>query len=190
MIVNNISTHEGGGVAIDNAPNVRFYNNTVMKNLTTATAATSNGQPAPAGLSTALNNDFLQATLPAGSPLYSNPLLFNNIFWDNRAGTLGRRQHRRHRRPGVVRTASRSRIRRPINHWDMGVPGTSFQLSPTNSILQTETANHNDVVASPTNSVDQDPLISATFDTSVIGPAVARQPELRGQRDRGPGRAR
>ena len=52
MIVNNISTHEGGGVAIDDAPNVRFYNNTVMKNITTATAATSNGHPAPAGLST------------------------------------------------------------------------------------------------------------------------------------------
>ena len=52
MIVNNVSTHEGGGIAIDDAPNVRFYNNTVMKNITTATAVTSNGQPAPAGLST------------------------------------------------------------------------------------------------------------------------------------------
>ena len=87
MIVNNISTHEGGGVALNDAPNVRFYNNTVMKNLTTATAVTSNGSPAPAGLSTAANSDQLQATLPGGSPLFSNPLLFNNIFWDNRAGT-------------------------------------------------------------------------------------------------------
>ena len=52
MIVNNVSTHEGGGVALDDAPNVRFYNNTVMKNITTATAITSNGSPAPAGLST------------------------------------------------------------------------------------------------------------------------------------------
>ena len=43
MIVNNVSTHEGGGVALDDTPNVRIYNNTVMKNMTTATAVTSNG---------------------------------------------------------------------------------------------------------------------------------------------------
>ena len=52
MIVNNVSTHEGGGIAIDDAPNVRIYNNTIMKNITTATAMTSTGAPAPAGLST------------------------------------------------------------------------------------------------------------------------------------------
>ena len=67
MIVNNVSTHEGGGVALDDAPNVRFSNNTVMKNLTTATAVTSNGLPAPAGLSTAQNSALLQATLPGGA---------------------------------------------------------------------------------------------------------------------------
>ena len=89
MIVNNVSTHEGGGVALDDAPNVRFYNNTVMKNITTATAITSDGTPAPAGLSTGQNSYQLQATLPGGSPIFSNPLLFNNIFWDNRAGSRG-----------------------------------------------------------------------------------------------------
>ena len=65
IIVNNVSTHEGGGVALDDATNVRFYNNTVMKNLTTATAITSDGHPAPAGLSTAANSAQLQATLLA-----------------------------------------------------------------------------------------------------------------------------
>ena len=40
MIVNNISTHEGGGVSLNDAPDVRFYNNTVMNNKTTATAIT------------------------------------------------------------------------------------------------------------------------------------------------------
>ena len=44
MIVNNVSTHEGGGIALDDAPNVRVYNNTIMKNITTATAVTSNGR--------------------------------------------------------------------------------------------------------------------------------------------------
>ncbi len=167
IIVNNISTHEGGGVAIDNAPNLRFFNNTVMKNQTTATAATSNGQPAPAGLSTGLNNDFLQATLPVGSPLYSNPLLFNNVFWDNRAGTWDAAA-------GMIRGVGSTDLLgqpdpTPINHWDMGVPGTAFQLSPTNSILQTETPpDHNDVVSSPTNKPDQDPLVTSTYDASIL----------------------
>jgi hypothetical protein len=168
IIVNNISTHEGGGVAIDNAPNVRFFNNTVMKNLTTATAATSNGQPAPAGLATAVNDTFLQATLPAGSPLYSNPLMFNNIFWDNRAGSWDGANV-----VGIGGLVWSGGLQIPdptaINHWDMGVPGTASQLAPTNSILQSETVNHSDVVSSPTNKVDQDPLINTPFDTTVTG---------------------
>ena len=45
IIANNISTHEGGGIAIDDAPNVRIVNDTIVKNITTATAVTSNGQP-------------------------------------------------------------------------------------------------------------------------------------------------
>ena len=73
MIVNNVSTHEGGGIALDDAPNVRFFNNTVMKNLTTATAVTSNGPPAPAGLSTGANSTPLQTTLPAGAPDLQQP---------------------------------------------------------------------------------------------------------------------
>ncbi len=51
-IVNNVSTHEGGGVAINDAPDVRLVNNTIMKNTTTATAVTSDGTPAPAGVAT------------------------------------------------------------------------------------------------------------------------------------------
>ena len=46
----------------------------------------------------------LQATLPgAARPTFSNPLLFNNIFWDNRAGT----------RAGTTVTASASPATRP-----------------------------------------------------------------------------
>ena len=87
IIANNISAHEGGGIALDDSTNVHIVNNTVVKNITTATAVTSNGQPAPAGLSTAANSDQLQATLPAGSSAFSKPTMFNNVFWDNRAGT-------------------------------------------------------------------------------------------------------
>lgn len=137
MIVNNVSLHEGGGVALDDASNVRFFNNTVMHNKTTATAITSDGMPAPAGLSTGANSDQLQSSLPAGSPFFSNPLLFNNIFWDNWAGTKGTNTV-----TGITPGDA--------DPWDMGVVGTASDLlSPTNSVLQTST--HPGVIADGSN---------------------------------------
>ena len=146
MIVNNISTHEGGGVALDDASNVRFYNNTVMNNKTTATAITSNGLPAPTGLSTGLNSTALQASLPGGSPLFSKPLLFNNIFYNNWAGT---------NTGGIVTGISSG----DANPWDMGSLTPGILLSPTNSILQSNLG----VVASPTNQI-LNPNVAATYD--------------------------
>ncbi len=151
MIVNNVSLHEGGGVALDDASNVRFYNNTVMSNKTTATAITSDGSPAPAGLSTGTNSVQLQSTIP-GNPPFSDPLLFNNIFWDNRAGTRG---------TNMVTGIGAANDVLPIDYWDMGVVGTINQLSPTNSILGPDT--RNSVVPSPTNS-SADPLVVAVLD--------------------------
>lgn len=87
MITNNVSTHQGGGIALNDAPDVRIVNNTVAHNITTATAITSDGLPAPAGLSTTGHSAQMQAALPATADAFSNPLLENNIFYDNRAGT-------------------------------------------------------------------------------------------------------
>ncbi|WP_425954888.1 SdrD B-like domain-containing protein [Xylanimonas sp. McL0601] len=156
VVANNVSTHEGGGIAIDDAPNVRVFNNTIMKNLTTATAVTSNGQPAPAGLSTAANSDQLQATLPAGSPVFSKPLLFNNVFWDNRAGTRGGTAV-----TGLGLTGDAS----PIDEWDLGVADGSGALAPTSSVVQQDAAAHPYAV-SPTNTAS-DPGVVAPFDLSV-----------------------
>jgi hypothetical protein len=149
MIVNNVSTHEGGGVAIDDAPNVRFYNNTVMNNKTTATAITSDGLPAPAGLSTGANSTQLQLTLPAGSPAYSNPLLFNNIFYNNWAGTRG------------INTVT-GITPGDADPWDMGVVGMAGNLlSPTNSILQPSAYPGVDAAGSNSSS---DPTVVMTLD--------------------------
>jgi uncharacterized repeat protein (TIGR01451 family) len=150
FIVNNISTHEGGGVSINDAPNVRVFNNTIMKNLTTATAITSNGAAAPAGLSSSRNSDLLQATLPAGSPTFSNPLLFNNVFWDNRAGTRTT--------TGVAGLGAGD-----ADHWDLGVADSGDLLSPTNSVLQ----DNRGINASATNVVGTDPGVAATYDVGV-----------------------
>ena len=128
MIVNNVSTHEGGGIGINDTPDLRIYNNTIMKNLTTATAVTSTGYRAPAGLSTSANSVQLQATLSGGASSFSNPLLFNNIFWDNRAGS---------RAGTTVIGLGLPGDPTPIDNWDMGVAGSASLLAPTNSVLQT-----------------------------------------------------
>ena len=157
MIVSNVSTHEGGGAALDDAPDVRFFNNTVMNNITTATAATSDGQPAPAGLSTGSNSVQLQATLPGGSPSFSNPLLFNNIFWENRAGKFT---------GGNVGGIGLAGDPNPINYWDLGgVDPIANSLAPTNSIIQ-QIAGAHPYTTSPTN-VSSDPKVKAQFPVSV-----------------------
>ncbi len=157
MIVNNVSTHEGGGTSLNDAPNVRFYNNTVMKNITTATAVTSDGQPAPAGLSTSANSTQLQPTLPAGSPSFSKPALFNNIFWDNRAGT----------RAGTTVTGiGLAGDSVPINYWDLGAFDASGQLAPTDSVIQQQSTAAHPYTASATNS-SVAPDVVSTYDLSV-----------------------
>ncbi|MEK7328546.1 MAG: hypothetical protein AAB217_25140, partial [Chloroflexota bacterium] len=144
FIVNNISTDEGGGIALDTAANVRVYSNTIMNNITTATAATSDGTAKPAGLSTVAADD---------------PVLFNNIFWDNRAGewdgvTVG----------GI---GLANELPGPtINLWDLGeVGGGSGPLTPTNSILN-EDANSN-IAPDASNQIGVDPLVIDEYDTSV-----------------------
>jgi hypothetical protein len=154
FIVNNVSTHEGGGVSLNDAPAVRVYNNTIMKNITTATAVTSNGNPAAAGLSSSQNSATLQATLPAGSPIFSDPLLFNNIFWDNRAGSWT---------GGGVAGIGLLGDPNPINHWDLGVSDLTGFLSPTNSVMQVTTG----TIADGSNQVGFDPMIVAPYDTSI-----------------------
>ncbi|MFN2183931.1 MAG: SdrD B-like domain-containing protein [Anaerolineae bacterium] len=153
MIVNNVSTHTGGGISINDAPDVRIYNNTIMKNITTATAMTSNGLAEPAGLASSPNSDLLQATLPVGAPTFSDPLLFNNIFWDNRAGTwIG---------DGVAGIGLAGDLT-PIYYWDLGVSGGGGTLSPTNSLLHVAYAG-----ADGTNLVGQNPMVAAEYDLTI-----------------------
>lgn len=158
LIVNNLSAHEGGGVALHDAPDVQFYNNTVMKNLTTDTAVTAIfNTPYPAGLSTGANSAQLQATLPGGSPTFSDPLQFNNIFWDNRAGTYN---------PTTAQVEGLGLwITDTVRYWDMG-SGEGSALSPTNSILFGG-ADLSNVVPSASNDTGVDPLVLATYDTQV-----------------------
>lgn len=85
LIVNNVAADLGGGIALDDASNVAIFNNTVAKNASTATAEDSDGNPHGAGLVSEANSAPFQASLPPGSPQFSDPVLFDNLFWDNRA---------------------------------------------------------------------------------------------------------
>jgi hypothetical protein len=86
ILADNMSTHEGGGIALDDAPDVTLVNSTIARNITTATAITSDGSPAAAGLSYGLISSPLYNSLPTGSATYSKPNLVNDIFWSNMAG--------------------------------------------------------------------------------------------------------
>ena len=157
-IANNVSTHEGGGIALDDSTNVVVANNTVAHNITTATAMTSTGIPAPAGLSTAGNSTLLQAEVDKKYPgntraLFSKPTLFNNVFTDNRAGSWSLSQGLH----GIGQDGDAS----PINYWDIGLAdglcnGSSNVrrcLSPLNTMFDNTSNNTSNVVASPTNIV-------------------------------------
>ena len=176
MIVNNVSTHEGGGVALDDAPNVRFVNNTVMKNITTATAVTSNGLPAPAGLSTGANSTQLQATLPAGAP----PSATRSCSTTS-SGTTGPAPA-----PVTRSPASASPATRPRSTTGTSAPPTAPACSrPTNSVLQTTTGHR--TRARPTAAADP----NVVSDLRHLGGLrrLADQPELRRRDPRGDGPA-
>ncbi len=128
VIASNVSTHEGGGIGINDAPDVRIYNNTIMDNLTTATAVTSNGLPAPAGVSTSENSEQLQATLPAVRRSFSRPLLFNNVLWGNLAGSrAGTTVY------GIGLHATDTDADADV--WDVGVADGTGVLAPVNSVI-------------------------------------------------------
>jgi hypothetical protein len=142
MITNNVSAHEGGAISIDDSPVVNIVNNTIAKNLTTATAITSNGCPAPAGISTGSNSKGLDALLQnnyngsalkptTGWPGFSNPLIQNDFLWDNRAGSWTSAGVAGIGLPGEP-TA--------VNTWDIGTMDGSGTLTPKNSILSSPMA--------------------------------------------------
>lgn len=153
VITNNVATHEGGGIALDDTPQVRIVNNTIAKNVTTATAITSDGLPDPAGVSTGANSLQLQATLPPGSSLISDPVLVNDIVSDNRSGTWTA--------DGVtgIGTAGAG----DIHLWGLGTGDGSGTLSPLASLL----ADTLGINPSATNLVGADPAFIDPQDTEV-----------------------
>jgi len=96
MIVNNLATDIGGGIALDDALDVEIINNTVARNVSTATAEDADrltcsppalgSCPHVAGIASQPHSAALLATNPPTD--FTDPLMFNNIIWENRAWYL------------------------------------------------------------------------------------------------------
>jgi hypothetical protein len=198
IIVNNVAGWDGGGVSFEDALSVRFINNTVASNDSTATAGilfntlgaplassqtpgkpTYNGNtslPQPAGLVTMQNSVPLTTALagitlscpnplnlhpaPATCNYFSDPLLANNIFWQNRSFYVGVGSYSSAVQQNIVRLYNAFSGTAPANqaatgacdsnaaYWDLGVRGDTgpgshshptglpmLQLSPVYSLL-------------------------------------------------------
>ena len=146
-IANNVSTHEGGGIALDDSTNVVVANNTVAHNITTATAMTSTASPRPQGsrrpaTASCCRPSWTSATGSTPVPLFSKPTLFNNVFTDNRAGSWSLTQGLH----GIGQDGDAS----PINLWDIGLADNLCNgsgnarrcLSPLNNRLDSHGEQH------------------------------------------------
>jgi hypothetical protein len=92
IIVNNVSGYAGAGISLQDVARANIVNNTIAHNDSTATSALSfqagqaNSTPQPSGLVAAVHSSILQGLLvPIGDPSFSDPLLVNNIIWQNRS---------------------------------------------------------------------------------------------------------
>ncbi len=133
-IANNVSAHEGGGIALDDAAFVNIVDNTVAKNLTTATAVTSDGdagtgrpldrgQQRPAAGAAAQHGFAFPGRATLAATTFSKPTLLDNVFWRQPGRQLQRRLRLRHRRHAARRLGQR---RRTTGTWaSSDVPGAA-----------------------------------------------------------------
>jgi hypothetical protein len=137
VIVDNVAGWSGGGISLLDAARVEIVNNTVAHNDSTATVGavfvspnTSTAQPA--GISSEPHTPALAALTP-GPNDFSNPTLVNNVVWQNRAFRYDQSSGEARLLPNL----SGAPLSCPpgAEHWDLGVLGDAFQLSPSFTIL-------------------------------------------------------
>ncbi len=148
IVVNNVASWSGGGISLLDTVNAIINNNTVANNDTTATAGSllltpgDVSTPQPAGISTQQHSLVLAAALAdrGVTESFSNPMLVNNIVWQNRAfyydGTMAPALQ-----PALT-PAANGECAAGANYWDLGVLGGAGQLNPRRSLLTDTTGYH------------------------------------------------
>lgn len=172
LVVNNVSTDLGGGIALDDASNVVIVNNTIAKNITTATAEDSDGLPHAAGLVSEPNSAAFQTYLDQmrpGSPDFSDPVLFNNIFWDNRSGTFNQTLNEGR---GGISGIGAAGDPQPVNVMDLEVFGAPALLDPQYCSLSHPYGGGG-------NNVYGNPVFVSEYDTVVTAVAFNMEPDFK-----------
>lgn len=94
IVTNNVATDAGGGVSVDDALDVEIVGNTIVENVSTATAEDADRSSCnPSGFGTCAHtagvdaSPYSPAVLGAYNPTlsYSSPSMLDNIVWNNRA---------------------------------------------------------------------------------------------------------
>ena len=137
MIANNVAGWSGGGISLMDTAFAEIVNNTVAHNDSTATVGAVFTDPdtsvrQPAGIVAESHGPALAALLGPG---FSNPLLTNNIVWENRSfhydtvGGVGKLDPDLNpMTPGECATVTGL-------YWDLGVLGGGASLDPMYSVL-------------------------------------------------------
>ncbi len=162
IVANNVAADFGGGIFLDDASNITIVNNTVAANVSTETAEDADKTtcsppagsgftcPHAAGLLSEANG---QAFRDIGGPAFPNPVMFNNIFWQNEA---------------FFYNPAGNPSEPPLNlvsagFIDLEVFGTPGTLSPKYSILTSPYAG-----ADGTNIIGADPLFVFQEETDPV----------------------
>ncbi len=129
MIVNNVAGLAGGAIALQDVSQGNIINNTIAHNDSTATAANAfpagslDSTPQGAGIVSSAHSG---ALADATGQMYSNPVLRNNILWQNRSFY---NEHTLNAGAGGLAPNPAMPV------WDLQVSGVAGLLNPQNCIL-------------------------------------------------------
>jgi IPT/TIG domain-containing protein len=174
MIVNNVATDTGGGIAMEDGFEVAIVNNTIAKNISTATAEDADRSTC--------SPSFPLGTCPHGAGLFSEPnsreamqqydppadfsqpvALFNNIFWRNLAYRW------RGRTPDLT-------LKGP---WDLEVwPAGPRECFEPNYSIVTVDPDPAGCSVNGTNLVGSDPKFVHPYDTQLLTGAFPNDPSF------------
>ena len=161
MIVNNVAGLAGGGISLQDSAHVNIVHNTIAHNDSTATAGVAfepgspnQSTPRPAGVVSHVHTPALQQAFGAGPEVapyatFSNPLLHNDIIWENRSFYFA-----------VDDTLTPPYRLLPDEDspafWDLAVLGGSYDLSPMS-------CNLTDASGYDSSNTSSDPLFDAEY---------------------------